>query len=139
VLIASPCRRQPHHHVGEHGVGVDPFIAPVISSQHETVQSRPPIRRSPGLPLGGDDPEIHRCHTAAAAPVISVLGSYGLDGEAAFYAALEFWSAMPVSCCWGDDGRDERIDTDAVSPTLVMRLGPGIGEAMSTCASSRGA
>ena len=46
------------------------------------------------MPLGGDDPEFTDGHRAAAAPVIAVLASYGLDGEDAFYAALEFWSAM---------------------------------------------
>ena len=46
------------------------------------------------MPLGGDDPEFTDATRAAAAPVIAVLASYGLDGEDAFYAALEFWSAM---------------------------------------------
>src|SRR5271156_455275 len=46
------------------------------------------------MPLGGEDPEYTAATRDAAAPVIAVLSSYGLDGEAAFYAALEFWSAM---------------------------------------------
>ena len=46
------------------------------------------------MPLGGDDPEFTEATHAAAAPVIAVLSAYGLDNEAAFYAALEFWSAM---------------------------------------------
>ena len=44
--------------------------------------------------LGGDDPEYTAATRGAAAPVIAVLLSYGLDFEQAFYAALEFWSAM---------------------------------------------
>ena len=44
--------------------------------------------------MGGDDPEFTDATRAAAGPVIAVLASYGLDGEDAFYAALEFWSAM---------------------------------------------
>src|SRR4029078_7263828 len=43
------------------------------------------------MPLGGDDPEYTAATRAAAGPVIAVLGSYGLDGENAFYSALEFW------------------------------------------------
>ncbi|WP_369829417.1 TetR-like C-terminal domain-containing protein [Mycobacterium sp. E2462] len=46
------------------------------------------------MPLGGDDPEYTAATRGAAAPVIAVLSSYGLDGDAAFYAALEFWSAL---------------------------------------------
>ena len=46
------------------------------------------------MPLDGDDPEFTDATRAAAAPVIAVLASYGLDGEDAFYVALEFWSAM---------------------------------------------
>ena len=46
------------------------------------------------MPLGGDDPEFTDATRAAAGPVIAVLASYGLDGEDAFYAALEFWSAL---------------------------------------------
>src|SRR5258708_23344640 len=46
------------------------------------------------MPLGGDDPEYAGATRNAAAPVIAVLSSYGLDGEEAFYAAIAFWSAM---------------------------------------------
>src|SRR4029079_9727345 len=46
------------------------------------------------MPRDGDDPEFTDATRAAAAPVIAVLASYGLDGEDAFYVALEFWSAM---------------------------------------------
>jgi len=46
------------------------------------------------MPLGGDDPEYAAASRAAAAPVIDVLSSYGLAGEDAFYAALEFWAAL---------------------------------------------
>ena len=37
------------------------------------------------MPLGGDDPEYAAATRGAAAPVIEVLSSYGLDGEEAFY------------------------------------------------------
>ena len=42
------------------------------------------------MPLGGDDPEFTDATRAAAGPVIAVLASYGIDGENAFHAALEF-------------------------------------------------
>ena len=45
------------------------------------------------MPFGGDDPEYSAATKAAAGPVIAVLASYGLEGENAYYAALEFWSA----------------------------------------------
>src|ERR1700755_954757 len=46
------------------------------------------------MPLGGDDPEFTEATRATAAPVIDVLASYGLKGDGAFFAALEFWSAL---------------------------------------------
>ena len=58
------------------------------------------------MPLGGDDPEFTTASHAAAAPVIEVLASYGLDGDAAFFAALEFWAALPRVRPAGNDGRD---------------------------------
>ena len=66
-------------------------------------QCVPQLRPSPPGPVFGVHPDaagrrrrprIHRRHQGAAAPVIAVLSSYGLDLEQAFYAALEFWSAM---------------------------------------------
>ena len=78
------------------------------------------------MPLGGDDPEFTDATRAAAAPVISVLASYGLDGEAAFYAALEFWSAMHGFVLLEMTGAMNGIDTDAVFTDMVMRLASGM-------------
>jgi AcrR family transcriptional regulator len=74
------------------------------------------------MPLGGDDPEFTDATRAAAAPVISVLASYGLDGDNAFYAALEFWSAMHGFVLLEMTGAMNGIDTDAVFTDMVMRL-----------------
>jgi AcrR family transcriptional regulator len=78
------------------------------------------------MPLGGDDPEFTEATRAAAAPVIDVLASYGLYGEAAFYAALEFWSAMHGFVLLEMTGAMEGIDTDAVFTDMVLRLASGI-------------
>lgn len=78
------------------------------------------------MPLGGDDPEFTEATRAAAAPVISVLGSYGLDGDSAFYAALEFWSAMHGFVLLEMTGAMTGIDTDAVFTDMVMRLATGM-------------
>jgi hypothetical protein len=70
--------------------------------------------------------------------VISVLSSYGLDGEDAFYAALEFWAAlhgfvllemtgvMDVGMVAGEDLRAVKVDTDAVFTDMVRRLATGM-------------
>jgi AcrR family transcriptional regulator len=78
------------------------------------------------MPLGGDDPEFTEATRAAAAPVISVLASYGLDGDNAFYAALEFWSAMHGFVLLEMTGAMTGIDTDAVFTDMVMRLATGM-------------
>jgi AcrR family transcriptional regulator len=78
------------------------------------------------MPLGGDDPEFTEATRAAAAPVISVLGSYGLDGEAAFYAALEFWSAMHGFVLLEMTGAMNGVDTDVVFTDMVIRLAAGM-------------
>jgi AcrR family transcriptional regulator len=78
------------------------------------------------MPLGGDNPEFTEATRAAAAPVISVLASYGLDGENAFYAALEFWSAMHGFVLLEMTGAMAGIDTDAVFTDMVMRLATGM-------------
>jgi AcrR family transcriptional regulator len=78
------------------------------------------------MPLGGDDPEFTEATRAAAAPVISVLASYGLGGEEAFYAALEFWSAMHGFVLLEMTGAMNGIDTDAVFTDMVMRLASGM-------------
>ncbi|MEO3760914.1 WHG domain-containing protein [Mycobacterium sp. B14F4] len=78
------------------------------------------------MPLGGDDPEFTEATRAAAAPVISVLASYGLEGENAFYAALEFWSAMHGFVLLEMTGVMNGIDTDAVFTDMVLRLASGM-------------
>lgn len=79
------------------------------------------------MPLGGDDPEFTQATRAAAGPVIAVLGSYGLDGEDAFYAALEFWSAMHGFVLLEMTGVMSGIaDTDTVFSDMVMRLATGM-------------
>jgi AcrR family transcriptional regulator len=106
------------------------------------------------MPLGGDDPEYAAASRAAAAPVIDVLASYGLAGEDAFYAALEFWAALhgfvllemtgmmnssviaaggTAGETAGDSGADPgsdsgagRVDTDAVFTGMVLRLAAGM-------------
>lgn len=98
------------------------------------------------MPLGGDDPEYAAASRAAAAPVIDVLSSYGLAGEDAFYAALEFWAALhgfvllemtgvmnsgviagvdaPADA--GADAATGTVDTDAVFSGMVLRLAAGM-------------
>ena len=78
------------------------------------------------MPLGGDDPEFTEATRAAAAPVIAVLASYGLDGEDAFHAALEFWSAMHGFVLLEMTGAMNGIDTDVVFTDMVMRLASGM-------------
>src|ERR1700755_2943128 len=78
------------------------------------------------MPLGGDDPEFTDATRAAAAPVISVLASYGLAGDEAFYAALEFWSAMHGFVLLEMTGVMNGIDTDAVFTDMVLRLAAGM-------------
>lgn len=78
------------------------------------------------MPLGGDDPEFTEATRAAAAPVIAVLSAYGLDTEAAFFAALEFWSAMHGFVLLEMTGVMAGIDTDGVFTDMVMRLAAGM-------------
>jgi AcrR family transcriptional regulator len=78
------------------------------------------------MPLGGDDPEFTEATRAAAAPVIEVLGTFGLDSEAAFNAALEFWSAMHGFVLLEMTGVMAGVDTDAVFNDMVARLAAGM-------------
>jgi len=91
------------------------------------------------MPLGGDDPEYTAASHAAAAPVIDVLASYGLVGEDAFYAALEFWAALhgfvllemtgvmdSGMIAPGVGAEAGRVDTDAVFSGMVLRLAAGM-------------
>jgi AcrR family transcriptional regulator len=79
------------------------------------------------MPLGGDDPEFTAATRAAAGPVIAVLASYGLDGEDAFHAALEFWSALHGFVLLEMTGvMNGIVDTDTVFSDMVMRLAAGM-------------
>ena len=78
------------------------------------------------MPPGGDDPEYAAATRGAAAPVMSVLSSYGLDGEDAFYAAIEFWSAMHGFVLLEMTGVMDDIDTDALFSDMVLRLATGL-------------
>ena len=85
------------------------------------------------MPLGGDDPEFTTASHAAAAPVIEVLASYGLDGDAAFFAALEFWAALHGFVLLEMTGVMDsgvmsaaKVDTDAVFSDMVLRLATGM-------------
>ena len=56
-----------------------------------------------------------------------MLASYGLDGEDAFHAALEFWSAMHGFVLLEMTGvMDGIVDTDTVFSDMVMRLAAGM-------------
>jgi AcrR family transcriptional regulator len=80
------------------------------------------------MPLaGGDDPEFTAVARAAAEPVIAVLASYGLDGEDAFYAALEYWAALHGFVLLEMTGVMDGIDVDAVFVDMVLRLAAGMG------------
>jgi AcrR family transcriptional regulator len=78
------------------------------------------------MPLGGDDPEYTEATRLAAGPVIEVLSSYGLDGDNAFYAALEFWSALHGFVLLEMTGVMDEVDTDAVFTDMVLRLAAGM-------------
>jgi AcrR family transcriptional regulator len=78
------------------------------------------------MPLGGDDPEYTAATRGAAAPVIAVLGSYGLGGDEAFHAALEFWSALHGFVLLEMTGVMDDVDTDAVFSDMVLRLAAGL-------------
>jgi len=101
MVMASAYRSYAHHHPGRYSA----------------------VTR---MPLDGDDPEFTDATRAAAAPVIAVLASYGLDGEDAFYVALEFWSAMHGFVLLEMTGAMNGIDTDAVFTDMVMRLASGM-------------
>jgi AcrR family transcriptional regulator len=78
------------------------------------------------MPLGGEDPEYSAATRDAAAQVIAVLGSYGLAGEDAFYAALEFWSALHGFVLLEMTGVMDDVDTDTVFSDMVLRLAVGM-------------
>jgi AcrR family transcriptional regulator len=79
------------------------------------------------MPLaGGDDPEFTAVARATAEPILAVLASYGLGGEDAFYAALEFWAALHGFVLLEMTGVMAGIDVDAVFSDMVLRLATGM-------------
>lgn len=79
------------------------------------------------MPLGGENPEYTAATRDAATPVIAVLSSYGLDGEEAFRAALEFWSALHGFVLLEMTGVMDDVDTDTLFSDMVLRLAASLG------------
>lgn len=102
ALMASAYRSYAHHHPGRYSA----FTR---------------------MPFGGD-PEYSTATRAAAGPVIDVLTSYGLEGENAFYAALQFWAALHGFVLLEMTGVMDDIDTDAVFTDMLRRLASGMGQ-----------
>jgi AcrR family transcriptional regulator len=101
VAMASAYRSYAHHHPGRYSA----FTR---------------------MPFGGDDPQYSAATKAAARPVIDVLASFGLQGDDAFYAALEFWSALHGFVLLEMTGVMDDIDTDAVFTDMLLRLASGM-------------
>ncbi len=113
--------------VAEGRVGDDAVL--VMAAAYRSYAHHHPGRYSAftRMPFGGEDPEYAAATRGAAAPVIEVLASYGLDGEQAFYAALEFWSAMHGFVLLEMTGvMDDIADTDTVFSDMVLRLAAGM-------------
>jgi len=114
--------------VAEGRVGDDAVL--VMAGAYRSYAHHHPGRYSAftRMPLsGGDDPEFTAATRGAAAPVMAVLSSYGLDVEQAFYAALEFWSAMHGFVLLEMTGvMDDIVDTDTVFSDMVLRLAAGM-------------
>ena len=103
LVMAGAYRSYAHHHPGRYSA----------------------FTRMP--PSAATNPEFTAATRSAAAPVIAVLSSYGLDMEQAFYAALEFWSAMHGFVLLEMTGvMDDIIDTDTVFSDMVLRLAAGM-------------
>jgi AcrR family transcriptional regulator len=101
VTMASAYRSYAHHHPGRYSA----FTR---------------------MPLGGDDPEYTAAARDTAGPVLAALASYGLVGDNAFYAALEFWSALHGFVLLEMTGVMDDVDTDAVFTDMVLRLAAGM-------------
>ena len=114
--------------VAEGRVGDDAVL--VMAGAYRSYAHHHPGRYSAftRMPLsGGDDPEFTAATKGASAPVMAVLSSYGLDSEQAFYAALEFWSAMHGFELLEMTGvMDDIVDTDTVFSDMVLRLAAGM-------------
>ena len=55
-----------------------------------------------------------------------MLTSYGLDGDDAFYSALEFWAALHGFVLLEMTGVMDNVDTDLVFSDMVLRLATGM-------------
>jgi len=112
--------------VGEGRTRDDAVIA--MASAYRSYAHHHPGRYSAftRMPFGDDDPEYSAATKAAAAPVIEVLASFGLEGEQAFYAALEFWSALHGFVLLEMTGVMDDVDTDAVFTDMLLRLASGM-------------
>jgi AcrR family transcriptional regulator len=114
---------------GAGGRGGDDAVL-VMASAYRSYAHHHPGRYSAftRMPLAGrDDPEFTAATKGAAAPVMAVLASYGLDLEHAFYAALEFWSALHGFVLLEMTGvMDDIIDTDTLFTDMVLRLAAGM-------------
>jgi AcrR family transcriptional regulator len=100
----------------------------VMAGAYRSYASHHPGRYSAftRMPLGGDDPEFTVAARGAAAPVIAVLSSYGLDGDEAFHAAMEFWAALHGFVLLEMTGVMNDVDVDAVFVDMVRRLASGL-------------
>lgn len=78
------------------------------------------------MPLAGEDPEYTAAATAAAAPTLAVLVEFGLEGEQALFAALEFWAALHGFVSLEMTGVMDNVDADTVFADLVRRLTIGM-------------
>jgi AcrR family transcriptional regulator len=114
------------HTVGEGRTRDDAVL--VMAGSYRSYAHHHPGRYSAftRMPFGGEDPEYSAATKAAAGPVIAVLGSYGLEGEEAFYAALEFWSALHGFVLLEMTGVMDDVDTDVVFSDMVLRLAAGM-------------
>jgi len=126
------------NHVGEGRARDDAVL--VMAAAYRSYAHHHPGRYSAftRMPLGGDDLEYTTATRGAAAPVISVLTSYGLDGDEAFLAALEFWSALHGFVLLEMTGVMDDIDTDALFSDMVLRLAAGMGKRTPEDRASRG-
>jgi AcrR family transcriptional regulator len=112
--------------VAEGRVGDDAVL--VMAGAYRSYAHHHPGRYSAftRMPLSGDDPEFTAATKGAARPVMEVLSSYGLDIEQAFYASLEFWSAMHGFVLLEMTGAMDGVDTDTVFSDMVLRLAAGM-------------
>ena len=98
-------------------------------------QRLPQLRPSPSRPLLGVHPDaagrrrprVHRQPPGRRPPRSSrCWPPTGWTARSAFYAALEFWSAMHGFVLLEMTGAMDGIDTDAVFTDMVMRLAAGM-------------